>query len=442
MNRLAVTGLFVVCCALGVGVVAMAYASYRAAHSARDDILLSRASEIASTVAATARVTRSVWNNQQLAALCKETAVSGVAIEVVDLSGKRLASGGEERLLPDKATAPPSRVRRDLLLTGHARGAFSEGVEYWRILAGRRRHSMRRWMRRRFPPRHHRNDGLGREPGPGAHEGAPPEKMRRDSRRPGRRMGSRARRRLARLLRVRVHASLAEQTTSRAEVTLGLGAVAGATLLIVAIFFLRAARRAQRAEASLRKQAALAALGEMGAILAHEIRTPLGSIKGNAQLLAEGLEPDDRVTAIVSESERLEKLVNGMLQYARPADPQLAPCDPDAILERAAALVAPLALEANVRLLTETGDLGLCLLADEDQIGQVLVNLLRNAVEATSEARQRDVSQPQPVVVSVVRKGDRVVFWSRIGASGWAKKPQRSSFRRFLPARARAAAWG
>jgi two-component system sensor histidine kinase HydH len=169
-----------------------------------------------------------------------------------------------------------------------------------------------------------------------------------------------------------------------------------------------AARRAQRAEGELQKRRALAALGEMAAVLAHEIRTPLASIKGNAQLIGEGAPEDDRPRSIVDESARLERLVNGMLDYARPVEPRREPCDPDALIERAAGLTVPRAAATGVALVTDPARCGSCLSADPDQILQVLVNLLQNAIEATAglpEGAPRD-----PVVIRARRASGQVIL--------------------------------
>ena len=70
------------------------------------------------------------------------------------------------------------------------------------------------------------------------------------------------------------------------------------------------------------RQERLAALGEMAAVLAHEIRNPLGAIKGLAQFLGEKQAADpaqsEMTRTIADEATRLERLVNDLLTYARP----------------------------------------------------------------------------------------------------------------------------
>jgi len=161
------------------------------------------------------------------------------------------------------------------------------------LLAGRR--ARRRWRRfLRFPRHHWRPRRLGR-----------------------RRFGRRRPPFHVYILRISVSERLAAGLTGAARFTLALATVASLLLLLSAFGLHRGARRAQRVERELRRRETLSSLGEMAAVLAHEIRTPLASMKGNAQLLGERTPDDDRTRAIVSEAERLERLVNGMLDYAR-----------------------------------------------------------------------------------------------------------------------------
>jgi signal transduction histidine kinase len=179
----------------------------------------------------------------------------------------------------------------------------------------------------------------------------------------------------------------AEGLLGPARITTITASAASVILLLLGVLMHRAARRAQRAEEELRRREALSALGEMAAVLAHEIRTPLGSIKGNAQLIGEGAPDDDRVTAMVREAGRLERLVNGLLDYARPQAPRRqAGIDPDLVTTRAAEIVAPKAAAASVNVVTDLVGAGSCLEADPDQLLQVLVNLLQNAVEACADS--------------------------------------------------------
>jgi two-component system, NtrC family, sensor histidine kinase HydH len=176
----------------------------------------------------------------------------------------------------------------------------------------------------------------------------------------------------------------------------------------------RLAEATQRAEDAER----LAALGRIAAGLAHEIRNPLGSILGSVQLLrsAEGLGDEARHLCAIVEREtgRLNDLVDDMLQLARPRRPVPAEVD----VARTAREVVALASQSgrgtdvNVRYEGPGENESLLLHADPGQLRQVMWNLVRNAVQASSpgarvtvrvwvEPKNRANSLTRPAVLEV-----------------------------------------
>jgi len=131
---------------------------------------------------------------------------------------------------------------------------------------------------------------------------------------------------------------------------------------------------------------ALAALGRLGSSIAHEIRNPLSSVKMNLQALARKMADDPvhaELAAIGLERVHgIERLVQDLLSYAKPFELARRPTLPSNLLEAAETVVRPEATERGVRLrcFDETG--GRRAFVDPDRIGQVLANLLRNAVQA------------------------------------------------------------
>ncbi len=120
---------------------------------------------------------------------------------------------------------------------------------------------------------------------------------------------------------------------------LSINALAALLLLVGAGLGFRWLRRQELREDSQRRQRHLATLGEMSAVLAHEIRNPLASLKGHAQLLAEAL-PDsgrehDKAERVVREAIRLEHLTGGLLQFVRTGELQRIESDPAAIVRAA-----------------------------------------------------------------------------------------------------------
>jgi len=127
----------------------------------------------------------------------------------------------------------------------------------------------------------------------------------------------------------------------------------------------------------------LAAIGEMAATVAHEIRNPLGGIRGFATFLAQDTPEDDPrhrlVQKILMGTSSLEKVVSGLLEYTRPVELKLAPTSCAAIAQ--AALRYMEYDPSRITIFTEV-DLDLRILADADKIRQVLMNVLLNAVQS------------------------------------------------------------
>lgn len=169
-----------------------------------------------------------------------------------------------------------------------------------------------------------------------------------------------------------------------------LGLLAACALVVAAAVAWRIGRRAEVAEQALVEQRHLAALGELSAIMAHEIRNPLAALKGHAQLLEERLEPQDpnqRTAArVVAGAERLEALTRDLLAFARDAELERARVDPVELVAQAADLVAPSRISVDATAAPPEWSL------DAGRIRQVLVNVFENAVEASGDEGDVDVS--------------------------------------------------
>ena len=139
--------------------------------------------------------------------------------------------------------------------------------------------------------------------------------------------------------------------------------------------------------ASMKKAERLSAAGRLAASLAHEIRNPLASISGAAGILRRGTASveykNDCLDIIDKESQRLNKLLTGFLNFAIPRLPRLQRTDPNAILASVTSLVLHTAEAGNITLRHEA--LASCpeIECDPEQLKQVLLNLLINAIEAS-----------------------------------------------------------
>lgn len=143
----------------------------------------------------------------------------------------------------------------------------------------------------------------------------------------------------------------------------------------------------QKAQADVRRAERLAALGQLSAGLAHEIRNPLGIIKGSAEMLSQKLQSAQPVASelagfISTEVNRLNALVSRFLDFARPSQLVLHPVELPAVVERALESARKRYPDANVvveRRFTENLPQ---VFADEQLCEQVFINLILNAYEA------------------------------------------------------------
>jgi two-component system, NtrC family, sensor histidine kinase HydH len=141
----------------------------------------------------------------------------------------------------------------------------------------------------------------------------------------------------------------------------------------------------------MRERDRLAALGEMAAGLAHEIRNPLGAIKGAAQCLDPTKLPGEDgefLEVIVEEVNRLNGVVSEFLDYARPLKQNFGPTDINEVVTRTIKLIQN-GIPEDIELKVELGE-GLAKVdADAEQLKQVLINLVQNAVHAMPEPAGR-----------------------------------------------------
>jgi signal transduction histidine kinase len=170
--------------------------------------------------------------------------------------------------------------------------------------------------------------------------------------------------------------------------------------------FNAAAADLRRARDDLVAASKLAFVGELAAGMAHEIRTPLGILRSSAQMLGRSVsrESADRgelVEMIVGEVDRLDRVVTGLTDLARPRELVMQPTPLRELLARAVGFVEARAAEKGVRLERAFGE-GPCVAhCDPDEIYQVALNLIVNALQMTPRGGT--------VVVRTRRRRDGVV---------------------------------
>ncbi len=135
----------------------------------------------------------------------------------------------------------------------------------------------------------------------------------------------------------------------------------------------------------LTKYERLAAAGQLAAQFAHEVGTPLNLISGHVQLLTVRTQDEktrDRLNLVASQIARIEKIVRGMLDATRRPRPTLMATDINALLQRIFDITAPTLAAREVELVAELDETNPSVLADNEQLQQVFINLINNSLDA------------------------------------------------------------
>jgi two-component system sensor histidine kinase HydH len=139
-------------------------------------------------------------------------------------------------------------------------------------------------------------------------------------------------------------------------------------------------------EIQLERSRRMAALGKMAAGIAHEIRNPLGTLRGFAQFFGNQTEITEDgknySQLMISEIDRLNQTVSGLLQFSRPRESQLQDVEIDRLFKKTVSMMEADFSSKNVELDYQR-DTGISIHADPDLLLQVLMNLLKNSIKAT-----------------------------------------------------------
>ncbi|MCX9157873.1 HAMP domain-containing histidine kinase [Niveibacterium sp. 24ML] len=195
-----------------------------------------------------------------------------------------------------------------------------------------------------------------------------------------------------------------QATMLRTQIMAG---VAAAVLLLIAAALYLAFLKLARAEDAAERARRLAALGQMSAIIAHELRNPIAALKGHCQLLAEdlplGTPEANKARRIEDEAQRLERLTATLLDYVREGPLDLRDIAP---AEWIATVLQSL---PGIRVSADLSEAPATLRIDAARLGLALSNLLRNAAQAAPDEAvalyvvAREV--PRSVVIEVRDRG-------------------------------------
>jgi two-component system nitrogen regulation sensor histidine kinase GlnL len=189
-------------------------------------------------------------------------------------------------------------------------------------------------------------------------------------------------------------------------------------------------------DTTTRRADRLAAMGTVALGLAHEIRNPLGGIKGAAQLLRAGLSDPAQVQAtdiIIREVDRLDGLVEQLRRLSTPPQLRIAPLNIHRILNDVLSLQRQAAEFGDITLRTEFDPSLPAVLGDRAQLTQVFLNLVKNAVDALGGRGQLIVSTRIETRYHVRRRSHRNQFLSVTIADDGPGVPEHAQSHLFSP---------
>lgn len=150
-----------------------------------------------------------------------------------------------------------------------------------------------------------------------------------------------------------------------------------------------------RTQESLKQSEKLAAMGQMAASMAHEIRNPLGIIKSTADVLkekyAQAKEPDELFEYISEEVKRLNHLVNNFLSFSREPKLNPRPADLNQVISKAVSAIEREKSGQEIEICCRDVEQLEPFIFDEDAIQQVLFNLLINSIQAIDQTGKIEI---------------------------------------------------
>ena len=169
----------------------------------------------------------------------------------------------------------------------------------------------------------------------------------------------------------------------------------------------------KRLEAQVSRADRLATLGELMAGVAHEIRNPLTSIKGFLQYFQQAGTDEERAVYIplmLRETERMNRIIESLLYFARPCELELAPTDLRRVMREAILLIRNRAEKQDIDFEVEMAENIPLTEVDEEQFKQVFLNLLINAVQALEQGGKivvtaRFLQEPDAVEIVIADNG-------------------------------------
>jgi two-component system sensor histidine kinase HydH len=251
------------------------------------------------------------------------------------------------------------------------------------------------------------------------------------------------------ILRLALHTQNVEGIIRQARLqAIGMTAVL-AVLWIVGYFLIIASKRSDELINKMAEKERLAVIGEMASVIAHEIRNPLGSIKGFAQYIREQntehrAQDIEALDIIVSESHRLEALAEDLLLYAKPIEVKKQEVNIGEIVDEVIASINKTDKAAGVDIKTAIAT-DIKIISDKDKLKQILMNIIFNSLDAIKDKKQdteESVSSRGIIEIKAVLQKNSVVLLIKDDGCGMDKDTLDSAFKPFFTTKTRGTGLG
>jgi len=177
----------------------------------------------------------------------------------------------------------------------------------------------------------------------------------------------------------------------------------GLIILGVAVFLFRSINKVINLQNQMKNQEHLVKLGEMAAAVAHELRNPLGIIRGTNEIIEKkyGNDNDDFFNYIPEEVNRLNKLINDFLSFASTKDLKISEVDLSFLFEKIKVGLSP---DSNINVKIDIDENAKIINTDADILEQILLNIFRNSVQSIDETGE--------ILISVTKQANNKLLIS------------------------------
>ncbi len=237
------------------------------------------------------------------------------------------------------------------------------------------------------------------------------------------------------VLRLALHPYPAQKIINQARLQAISISIVVIILWITGFFFIKEVIRSERLSTMMAERERLAVIGEMAAVLAHEIRNPLGSIKGFAQVLREkGTGGNSELDVIIGEAGRLERLTEDLLLYARPAAVRVEEFNLSGLIREIVNLPEMLAGKEKVIEMNLNVPPDIAMTSDREKLKQILNNVIQNSVDAIDDGGS--------IWIDAQRSGDKIIIIVRDNGCGMDEETMSMAFNSFFTSKAKGTGLG